>query len=141
MFVIANTIQSQSVINMNDAAAQDIEKNYTSAVNESENLLFSSEEEKSKMNAAYQSFINDLGIYLAGKKFKWTRAVKCSSKLLINGEGRIDYFIFDFIQNGPSEADQTKFKTLVGEFIKTNKFKYRTGDHFVYTNTIKFLPR
>ena len=78
-----------------------------------------------KTSTAYQNLFDEFGKFLKEKNFKWPFAASCFQKVYLSEDGKIDYFLFNFLGEPPYEvtADQEmKFKRLLNEFIKVYKF-------------------
>lgn len=115
---------------------------YKSAVSiDTSNSVFKNETDKEKATIAYQNLLNDFGKFLKKNNFKWPFATTCFQKVYFREDGNIDYFLFNFLGEPPYEvsADQeTKFKKLMNEFIKSYKYPITANMKFAQCGTVVY---
>ena len=104
---------------------------YRSAISvDTSNAVFKTESDMEKASTAYQNLFDEFGKYLKANHFNWPFATSCFQKIYINEDGKIDYFLFNFLGEPPYEvtaAQENKFKSLLNEFIKDYTFPFTTS--------------
>lgn len=114
----------------NESVYPAVEEEYKSAVHaDSTKAVFVADADVSRHIQAYQQFIEKLGAFLKEKGFTWDENVRCFNRIYINANGTIDYFLYHFKTKISLEKEE-KFKALVKEYIKVNKFGITARENF-----------
>lgn len=115
---------------------------YKSAVSiDTANSVFKNETDMEKATTAYQILLNDFGKFLTKNNFKWPFATTCFQKVFFHEDGKIDYFLFNFLGEPPYEVSaeqEKKFKDLMNEFIKSYKFPVTANMKFAQCGTVVY---
>ncbi|OIQ20202.1 MAG: hypothetical protein BM557_05910 [Flavobacterium sp. MedPE-SWcel] len=114
-----------------------IEDNYKSGIHaDSTKAVFKEKMAVEKHIKAYQSFLQDLGVFLTEKKFYWTKRTPSFNRIYINADGTIDYFLYHF--RGIPVEKQNGFKALLEEYIKTHKFGVTAPENFSQCSPVTY---
>lgn len=115
---------------------------YKSAISvDTSNAVFKTETDMEKASIAYQNLLDEFGKYLTKNNFKWPFATTCFQKVYFSEDGKIDYFLFNFLGEPPYEvtADQEmKFKSLLNEFIEIYKYPITANMKYSQCGTIVY---
>lgn len=99
---------------------------YKSAVSvDTANAVFKTEPEMEKVSIAYQNLINEFSNFLTDNNYNWPFATTCFQKIYFSEDGKIDYFLFNFLGEPPYKVtpdQENKFKVLLNEFIEYYKY-------------------
>lgn len=79
---------------------------------------------------AYQSFLQELMLYLSENDLVWDKPVRCFNRIYFNDNGQVDHFFYNFKEGEISTHDEQKFKKLLKEFIKEARFGLDPGQAF-----------
>jgi len=115
---------------------------YKSAVSvDTSNAVFKTEPDIEKAHIAYQNLLEEFSKFLTKKNFKWPFATSCFQKIYFSEDGKIDYFLFNFLGEPPYKvtADQEmKFKSLLNIFIKVYKYPITANMKYSQCGTVVY---
>lgn len=147
-FVIPSN--AQQGMTFQEAEAQGIrisylDSTYPSAVNVDTALaVFKTEAELENMRNAYVKLLQDFGAYLHANKYVWDKPTRCFNRIYFSSDGRIDYFLFNFLgkteSENPSAAQQQAFKRLLNQFIKNYQFEVTASTKFAQCSPTTYKP-
>jgi hypothetical protein len=89
--------------------------------------------------AAYQSMLQDLGKYLKANGFSWEKPTAGFNRIYFNGEGTIDYFLYNFRKGEITEEKEKQFDVLLNKYIKTYKFPLKAKSGFAQCSPVKYM--
>jgi len=117
---------------------------YKSAVDTNpEKAVFVSPEAQKNLMLAYTTLLQDLGKYLHEHNFKWEHPTKCFNRIYFQPNGRIDYFLYNFIQkpadvNPISDEKRAAFDELLNLFVKQYQFKLSAPVKFAQCSPVTY---
>lgn len=117
---------------------------YKSAVDTNpEKAVFISPEEQKKLISAYTTLLQDLGKYLHENNFKWENPTKCFNRIYFQPNGKIDYFLYNFIQKPGdlhpiSDEKRAAFDELLNAFVKNYQFKLSAPVKFAQCSPVTY---
>lgn len=122
----------------------DLDKEYKSALHSDPTMaVFSSNEDQVKMMDSYKKLLYDLGSYLKENNFDWEMPTKCFNRIYFNPEGKIDYFLFNFLGAGgekPNALMEARFQELLNGFIQDYQFPLKPDIKFAQCSPVTYMP-
>lgn len=115
---------------------------YKSAVDTDPNkAVFKTSEEQKELRSAYTTLLNDLQKHLTANNFKWENPTRCFNRIYFRPNGKIDYFLYNFIvkANDPNPISTEKrmqFEKLLATFVKKYQFKLRSDVKFAQCSPV-----
>ncbi|MCU0443192.1 MAG: hypothetical protein MUE96_12405 [Bacteroidia bacterium] len=149
---VASVVSSnaQQAMTFQEAEAQGIrisflDSTYPSAMNVDTALaVFKTDVEQQAMYNAYYKLLQDFGAYLHANKYAWDKPTRCFNRIYFSPEGRIDYFLFNFLgkteSENPSVAQQQAFKRLLNGFISDYQFEVKASTKFAQCSPTTYKP-
>lgn len=143
-FVSLNAIGQSKAIQYKEAAAVGVRKEqldvaYPAAVNSSDpsKSVFNGEEKRFQLN--YIGMFKNLNAFLSKKGFNWGEGeVKCYNAIYFNQDGKIDYFMFNFLPNQIDSEKEKAFHKLLDEFVTTYKFPLTASTKFSIAGPVSY---
>lgn len=122
----------------------ELDNEYKSALHSDASLaVFTSDEDQVKMMDSYKKLLMELGIFLKKNNFDWEMPTKCFNRIYFNPDGKIDYFLFNFLGAGgekPNQLQEARFQTLLNEFIQDYQFSLQPGIKFAQCSPVTYMP-
>ncbi|RZJ63069.1 MAG: hypothetical protein EOO45_22070 [Flavobacterium sp.] len=121
-----------------------LDSTYKSAVDANpEKAVFKSPAAQKDLQVAYGSLLAELQKHLATNGFKWEKPTRCFNRIYFTPEGKIDYFLYNFIPkpsdpNPVSEEKRIKFEKLLSSFIKNYQFKLSADVKFAQCSPVTY---
>ncbi len=114
---------------------------YKSAVHIDSTLaVFKPGREQDSFVAAYTNFLRELGRYLRDNNFTWEQPTKCWNRIYFKGDGRVDYYLFEF-KTPISDDKLAKFKQLFRSFAATHKIGMTAGERFAQCSPVTYMDK
>lgn len=125
---------------------QHLDSTYKSAVHSDTSLaVFKTKQEEVMLQQAYIHFLQDLGKFLSANDFKWDKTTRCFNRVYFDIDGRIDYFLFNFLgktaEEKPSAEKQREFQRLMNLFMKDYKFALSAKVKFAQCSPVTYKPQ
>jgi hypothetical protein len=89
--------------------------------------------------AAYQKMLQDLGKYLKANGFTWGKPTAGFNRIYFNGNGTIDYFLYNFKKGEITEEKEKQFDALLNKFIKTYQFPMKAKTGFAQCSPVRYM--
>ncbi|MCW5912613.1 MAG: hypothetical protein KIT62_16210 [Cyclobacteriaceae bacterium] len=86
----------------------------------------------------YTSLLKDLAGFLKANNFMWEKTIRCFNRIYLNKNGKIDYFLFHFMEGEITPAKQARFEKLLGSFIENYQFPLTSTVHFAQCSPVKY---
>lgn len=117
---------------------------YKSAIHVDSTLaVFQTEQEQQAMIEAYTKLLQDLGKFLNSNDFKWEKPTRCFNRVYFNGDGKIDYFLYNFSGNEEDKSSaevQSKFQELLNKFIADYQIDVTAKEGFAQCSPTVYMP-
>lgn len=130
----AQVVKTFKEFDPEDTRLDSLDAVYKSAIHVDSNLaVFKTAEEQILMMNAYNQLFQELNNYLFQHGFSWEYDVRCFNRVYFNREGKVDYFIYNFLEFNdqyPKEEKEEQFKILLLEFLKDYIFEMTAESRF-----------
>jgi virulence-associated protein VapD len=152
-FSICNAFSQNKAIPFKDAEKHGVMKTrldsiYQNAVDiDTSKAVFKSQKEQDTLVDKFNKLFDDLGQFLEAHNFHWEKQTRCFNKVYFNEDGRIDYFLYNFltknikIEDQISNEKQLEFDKLLNQFLRDYKFPVKAKTKFSQCTTSKYLPK
>jgi hypothetical protein len=121
-----------------------LDSEYKSALHSDPSLaVFTSNEDQVKMQESYHKLLKDLGVFLSDNNFDWENPTKCFNRIYFNADGKIDYFLFNFLGAGgekPNALKEARFQELLNSFIQDYQFPLKPDIKFAQCSPVTYMP-
>lgn len=121
-----------------------LESIYKSAVHSDTSLaVFKTPEQQDALYEAYVKLLQDFGNFLAKNNFKWEKPTKCFNRIYFSPNGKIDYFLFNFMgkANELPADKQATFNKLLNQFVKYYQFAATAKVKFAQCSPTTYMPQ
>ena len=115
---------------------------YQSAVHSDTQLaVFKSEEEQRNHIESYHSMLRDLGEFLKSNGFEWGGETRCFNRIYFNQDGKVDYFLFNFMSDSVPNNKEEEFARLLELFLENYTFGVTADTKFSQCSPVKYADR
>jgi hypothetical protein len=118
---------------------QKLDSIYLSGVHANPELGVFNENMEEFVNA-YHSLLKDFGKFLKANGFQWEKPTKAFNRIYFSSEGNIDYFLYYFNKGQLTDEQETRFGSLLNEFIKDYQFPLKADVGFAQCSPVTYMP-
>jgi len=121
-----------------------LDSSYKSAVDsDTSKAVFKSAAQQKELQLAYADLLKDLNKHLAENNFKWEKPTRCFNRIYFKPNGKIDYFLYNFLPkpsdpNPISEEKRLRFEKLLSAFIRKYQFKLTADVKFAQCSPVTY---
>jgi hypothetical protein len=145
LLIFVQNAKSQTVLTMQEARSKslikELDKTHETALNNDKNLAAFPGDKKTEFLTAYKLLFYDLANHLDKNGFKFGKETQCYNRIYFNSNGTINYYFYSIKPGEIDPANESKFKKLLGDFIKTYQMKVSAPTNFFQSGPVKFTDK